>query len=61
MFSPASKIGSYAGLVAAVFGLASYRCFYEHNGPGAVPGKEQVLVGTVVQGLSQAHYQPRAH
>ena len=51
------KIGSYAGLVAAVFGLASYR-FYERSGPGAAPGKEQVLVGTIVTGLSQAHYQP---
>ncbi|MGI4739810.1 MAG: carboxy terminal-processing peptidase [Janthinobacterium lividum] len=57
MFSPRLKIGSYAGLVAAVFGLASYR-FYEHSGPGAAPSKEQVLVGTIVQGLSQAHYQP---
>ena len=57
MFSPRLKISSYAGLVAAVFGLASYR-FYEHSGPGAAPGKEQVLVGTIVQGLSQAHYQP---
>ncbi|WP_151088783.1 carboxy terminal-processing peptidase [Hymenobacter baengnokdamensis] len=57
MFSPRLKISSYAGLVAAVFGLASYR-FYEHSGPQAVPGKEQVLVGTIVQGLSQAHYQP---
>ncbi|WP_254244205.1 carboxy terminal-processing peptidase [Hymenobacter sp. BRD128] len=54
---PRLKIGSYAGLVAAVFGLASYR-FYEHSGPQAAPGKEQVLVGTIVQGLSQAHYQP---
>jgi len=57
MFSPRLKIGSYAGLVAAVFGLASYR-FYEHSGPQAAPSKEQVLVGTIVQGLSQAHYQP---
>jgi len=57
MLSPRLKIGSYAGLVAAVFGLASYR-FYEHSGPQAAPGKEQVLVGTIVQGLSQAHYQP---
>jgi carboxyl-terminal processing protease len=57
MLSPRLKIGSYAGLVAAVFGLASYR-FYEHNGPQSAPGKEQVLVGTIVQGLSQAHYQP---
>jgi carboxyl-terminal processing protease len=57
MSSPRLKISSYAGLVAAVFGLASYR-FYEHSGPKAAPGKEQVLVGTIVQGLSQAHYQP---
>ncbi|MVN77773.1 tail-specific protease [Hymenobacter sp. HMF4947] len=57
MFSPRLKIGSYAGLVAAVFGLASYR-FYEHSGPQGAPGKEQILVGTIVQGLSQAHYQP---
>ncbi len=57
MLSPRLKIGSYAGLVAAVFGLASYR-FYEHSGPRSAPGKEQVLVGTIVQGLSQAHYQP---
>jgi carboxyl-terminal processing protease len=47
----------YAGMVGAVFGLASYR-FYRHNGPEALPSKEQVLVGTLVQGLSQAHYQP---
>ncbi len=51
------KISTYAGLVTAVFGLASYR-FYQRNGPEAVPGKEQVLVGTIVQGLTQAHYQP---
>jgi carboxyl-terminal processing protease len=57
MFSPRLKISSYAGLVGAVFGLASYR-FYEHSGPQAAPSKEQVLVGTIVQGLSQAHYQP---
>ena len=57
MFSSRLKISSYAGLVAAVFGLASYR-FYERSGPSAAPGKEQVLVGTIVQGLSQAHYQP---
>lgn len=57
MLSPRLKISSYAGLVAAVFGLASYR-FYERSGPQAAPSKEQVLVGTIVQGLSQAHYQP---
>jgi carboxyl-terminal processing protease len=57
MLSSRSKIGMYAGMVGAVFGLASYR-FYRHNGPEALPSKEQVLVGTLVQGLSQAHYQP---
>ena len=59
MFSSRLKIGSYAGLVTAVFGLASYR-FYEHNGPAGVPGKEDVLVTTIVQGLQHAHYQPEA-
>ncbi len=57
MFSSRLKISSYAGLVAAVFGLASYR-FYQRSGPESVPGKEQVLVGTIVTGLTQAHYQP---
>jgi carboxyl-terminal processing protease len=51
------KIGSYAGLTVALFGLASYR-FYERRAPQDPPGKEQVLVGSLVQGLSQAHYQP---
>ena len=51
------KISTYAGLVTAVFGLASYR-FYQRSGPGALPSKEQVLVETIVQGLTQAHYQP---
>jgi carboxyl-terminal processing protease len=51
------KIGSYAGLAAALFGLASYR-FYERQGTQDPPSKEQVLVGSLVQGLSQAHYQP---
>lgn len=51
------KIGSYAGLTAALFGLASYR-FYERANPPDPLTKEQVLVGAMVQGLSQAHYQP---
>jgi carboxyl-terminal processing protease len=51
------KIGSYAGLTAALFGLASYR-FYERRGAQDPPTKEQVVVGSIVQGLSQAHYQP---
>ena len=57
MLSSRFKIGMYAGMVGAVFGLASYR-FYRHNDPAALPTKEQVLVGTLVQGLSSAHYQP---
>jgi len=57
MLSSRFKIGMYAGAVGAVFGLASYR-FYRHNDPTALPSKEQILVGTLVQGLSTAHYQP---
>lgn len=57
MASTRLKIGSYTGLAAALFGLASYR-FYERRGPQDPPSKEQVLVGTIVQGLTQAHYQP---
>ncbi len=57
MLSSRFKIGMYAGAVGAVFGLASYR-FYRHNDPTALPSKEQILVGTLVQGLSSAHYQP---
>jgi carboxyl-terminal processing protease len=55
MASTRLKIGSYAGLTVALFGLASYR-FYER--PQDPLSKEQVLVGSLVQGLSQAHYQP---
>ncbi|QKG55855.1 PDZ domain-containing protein [Hymenobacter sp. BRD128] len=52
------KLGSYAGLTLALFGLASYR-FYERQGPQNPPSKEQILVGSIAQGLSQAHYQPQ--
>jgi carboxyl-terminal processing protease len=52
------KLGSYAGLSLALFGLASYR-FYERQGAQDPPSKEQVLVGAIAQGLSQAHYQPQ--
>jgi carboxyl-terminal processing protease len=57
MASTRLKIGSYAGLTVALFGLASYR-FYERRAPQDPLSKEQVLVGSLVQGLSQAHYQP---
>ncbi|MFD1466769.1 carboxy terminal-processing peptidase [Hymenobacter caeli] len=50
------KIGLYAFLVTAVFVLASYRLFRRNSADG--PSKEQVLIGTMVQGLSTAHYQP---
>ena len=49
---------SYAGLTAALLGLASYR-FYERQAAQDPPNKAQVVIGTVVQGLSQAHYQPQ--
>jgi len=58
MASSRLQLSSYAGLAAAFFGLASYR-FYEHQGAQDPPTKEQIIVGTIVQGLSQAHYQPQ--
>jgi carboxyl-terminal processing protease len=58
MAAPLLKLGSYAGLTLALFGLASYR-FYERQSPQNPPSKEQVLVGALAQGLSQAHYQPQ--
>ena len=56
MSFPRLKVGLYAFLVAAVFVLASYRLF--RRADSAVPSKEQVLIGTMLQGLSAAHYQP---
>lgn len=56
MSFPRLKIGLYAFLVTAVFVLASYRLFRRNTADG--PSKEQVLIGTMVQGLSTAHYQP---
>ncbi|MDO7874044.1 carboxy terminal-processing peptidase [Hymenobacter sp. ASUV-10] len=50
------KIGLYAFLVSAVFVLASYRLL--RRADSAVPGKDEVLIGTMLQGLSAAHYQP---
>jgi carboxyl-terminal processing protease len=50
------KIGLYAFLVAAVFVLASYRLF--RRADSAVPSKDEVLIGTMLQGLTAAHYQP---
>jgi len=56
MSFPRLKVGLYAFLVTAVFVLASYRLF--RRGDAAVPTKDQVLIGTMLQGLSAAHYQP---
>jgi carboxyl-terminal processing protease len=56
MSFPRLKVGLYAFLVAAVFVLASYRLF--RRADSAVPTKDQVLIGTMLQGLTQAHYQP---
>ncbi|TPG72179.1 carboxy terminal-processing peptidase [Hymenobacter nivis] len=56
MSFPRLKIGLYAFLVMAVFVLASYRLFRRNTSAG--PTKEQVLIGTMVQGLNSAHYQP---
>jgi carboxyl-terminal processing protease len=56
MAFPRLKVGLYAFLVAAVFVLASYRLF--RRADSAAPSKDQVLIGTMLQGLSAAHYQP---
>ena len=56
MSFPRLKVGLYAFLVAAVFVLASYRLF--RRADSAAPSKDQVLIGTMLQGLSQGHYQP---
>ena len=56
MSSPRLKVGLYAFLVAAVFVLASYRLL--RRADSAAPTKDQVLIGTMLQGLSAAHYQP---
>jgi carboxyl-terminal processing protease len=50
------KIGLYAFLVSAVFVLASYRLLRRADSAG--PSKDEVLIGTMLQGLSAAHYQP---
>ena len=56
MSSPRLRVGLYAFLVAAVFVLASYRLL--RRADSAAPTKDQVLIGTMLQGLSAAHYQP---
>ncbi|AYA37137.1 tail-specific protease [Hymenobacter oligotrophus] len=50
------KIGLYAAVVAAVFVLASYKLYRGND--ARIPQKEEVLIKAMLQGLSQAHYQP---
>ena len=56
MSFPRLKVGLYAFLVAAVFVLASYRLLRRSD--SVVPSKDQVLIGIMLRGLTEAHYQP---
>ena len=56
MSFPRLKVGLYAFLVAAVFVLASYRLM--RRADSVAPSKDQVLIGLMLRGLSEAHYQP---
>ena len=56
MSIPRLKLSLYAFLVVAIFGLASYRLYRRSDAVG--PVKEDVLIATIMQGLSKAHYQP---
>jgi carboxyl-terminal processing protease len=56
MSAPRLKLSLYAFLVMAIFGLASYRLYRRSDAAG--PSKEEVLITTIMQGLSAAHYQP---
>ncbi|ALW87040.1 tail-specific protease [Hymenobacter sedentarius] len=56
MSSPRLKVGLYAFLVAAVFVLASYRLLRRSD--SVAPSKDQVLIGIMLRGLTEAHYQP---
>ncbi|TYZ11936.1 tail-specific protease [Hymenobacter lutimineralis] len=51
------KIGLYAFLVTAVFVLASYKLYHRGTDTRS-PQKDEVLIKAMLQGLSQAHYQP---
>ncbi|GGG59162.1 carboxy terminal-processing peptidase [Hymenobacter glacieicola] len=56
MSSPRLKIGLYASVLLAVFVLASYKLYRRNDGRS--PQKDEVLIKAMLQGLSQAHYQP---
>ncbi|UPL49920.1 carboxy terminal-processing peptidase [Hymenobacter sublimis] len=56
MSSPRLKIGLYASVLLAVFVLASYKLYRRNDGRS--PQKDEVLIKAMLQGLTQAHYQP---
>jgi len=49
---PRFKLGLYSTSLAALLGLASYSVYQ------GTPPRDQVVLGTMLQGLSIAHYQP---
>ncbi|WP_210520405.1 carboxy terminal-processing peptidase [Hymenobacter terricola] len=49
---PRFKLGLYSTSVLALLGLASYSVYQ------GTPPRDQVVLGTMLQGLSMAHYQP---
>ena len=49
---PRIKLGVYSGSVLALLGLASYSVYQ------GVPPRDQVVLGVMMQGLNQLHYQP---
>ena len=52
MFFSRFKLGLYSTSVLALLGLASYSVYQ------GTPPRDQVVLGTMLQGLSVAHYQP---
>ena len=56
MSAPRLKLSLYAFLVVAIFSLASYRLYRRSDAAG--PTKDEILIATMMQGLSAAHYQP---
>lgn len=56
MSAPRLKLSLYAFLVVAIFGLASYRLYRRSDAAG--PMKDDILISTIMQGLTAAHYQP---
>jgi carboxyl-terminal processing protease len=54
MYSFRFKPGLYTSSLLAVLGLASYTIYQQST----VPPRDEVVLGTLLQGLSVAHYQP---